>query len=136
MTEVLRDDDPLWDQHTGKDLHRLTEWGADDASLAEVFYAQLGANAQLILGLLMDRPGERLSVDFIAAQIPNRRPGEELGNYRRVVSGALSKIRMPAEAVNRRLPFYWWGGKNGAPSLYAMKPGIAAIFTSAAAVHL
>lgn len=131
MAEVLGEDDPRWDRHSGRDLHYGPEWKPHDRVLAQTFYAGLAANARLILDLMMRRPGEQLDADYLAGQIRGRRPGETLSSHRRVVSGSLSAIRHAAEAADRSLPFRWWKGQDGAASLYAMRPSVAAIFLKA-----
>jgi hypothetical protein len=67
---ALKDDDPLWERHSGGDAHRGPEWGAGDSRLAVGFYRSLGGNARLIFDLLMDQPGEQVDADWLAAQIP------------------------------------------------------------------
>lgn len=133
MADLLGEDDPRWDSHSGRDLHDGAEWTPGDRALAEAFYARLAPNARLILDLMMRRPGEQLDADFLAGQIRGRRPGETRGSHRRVVSGSLSAIRHPAWEARRSLPFRWWQGQNGAASLFAMRPSVAAVFLQATA---
>ena len=49
--------------------------GVGDGPLAEAFYAALPEHTRFVFDLLMDRPGERLTSDWIAAQLTARRPG-------------------------------------------------------------
>ena len=69
----LDDDDPLWEQHSGGDGHRGVEWGDGDGAIAEAFYAALPTMTRFVFDLLMDRPGERLTSDWIAAQMSSYR---------------------------------------------------------------
>ena len=125
----LRDDDPLWERHSGGDGHHGQEWGPADGSRAAAFYGALTKNAKLIFDLLMDHAGEQVSSDWIAAQMPGPdRTGE---SARRTVSGSLSVTGGLAEDSGRRLPFYWWKGRYGSASWYAMKPAVAALFREA-----
>jgi hypothetical protein len=127
---VLADDDPLWEQHSGGDGHRGIEWGHDDGTRAEEFYTALPENARFIFDLLMDRPGERLTADWIAAQMSGRRAADTRVVGRRSVASSLSATAAPHEMSGRRLPFYWWRNSGGA-SLYAMKPTVARLFHDA-----
>jgi hypothetical protein len=131
MRVMLTDQDPRWERHSGKDLHRGTEWQDGDVSRAAVFYGQVSQNARLILDVLMDHPGELIDVDRLASQIREPRPGEGRTSHRRTVSGSLSAIRDPVVTSERRAPFYWWAGQGGAPSQYAMKPEVAKLFSEA-----
>ena len=128
---MLTDDDLLWEQHSGGDGHRGPEWGAGDGRLAVVFYRSLGQNARLIFDLLMDRPGEQVDADWLATQIPVPVRGGISEPARQVVSGSLSLTGELAAAAGRRLPFYWWKGRDGSASWYAMKPIVAALFRQA-----
>jgi len=127
----LDDDDPLWNRHSGGSMHYGTEWGPGDLARAEVFYAQLGGNTKLIFDLLMDRPGDRIDADRIAAHIARHRPGAGRIPDRRTVATSLSPIRRPYEASGRRLPFDWWKGSSGEASLYGVKPAVARLFVEA-----
>jgi len=128
---MLTDDDLLWEQHSGGDGHRGPEWGAGDGRLAVVFYRSLGQNARLIFDLLMDRPGEQVDADWLATQIPVPVRGGISEPARQLVSGSLSLTGELAAAAGRRLPFYWWKGRDGSASWYAMKPIVAALFRQA-----
>lgn len=80
---ALDDDDPLWEQHSGGEGHSGIEWGAGDGPLAEAFYAALPERTRFVLDLLMDRPGERLTSDWIAAQLTARQPARARAANRR-----------------------------------------------------
>jgi hypothetical protein len=125
---ALKDDDPLWDQHSGGDGHRGPEWRAGDSRLAVKFYQSLGGNARLIFDLLMDHPGEQVDSNWLAAQVRGLVGGETSEPARQVVSGSLSPTGELSAAAGRRFPFYWWKGRDGAASCYAMKPMVAALF--------
>ena len=124
---MVLDDDPVWEQHSGGSGHSGTEWGAGDALLAEAFYAALPDSAQFVFDLMMDRSGEQVSSDWIAAQL-SRQFGDAAGTRsRRSVSAVLSSVSQPHRRSGRRLPFYWWRQSAGA-TLYGMKPGVAQLF--------
>jgi hypothetical protein len=127
---ALEDDDPMWEQHSGGEGHRGIEWGDGDSALAEAFYAALPPNTKFVFELLMDRPGERLTSDWIAAQLSQRQAGDTRTAGRRSVSASLSPAAGPRARSGRRLPFYWWQD-NGTASWYAMKPAVARLFRDA-----
>ena len=124
---TLDDDDPLWDQHSGGEGHSGVEWGDGDSALAETFYAALPASTRLVFDLLMDRPGERLSSDWIAAQLSQRSGDRTRTPARRSVAATLRPVAQPHARSGRRLPFYWWRHE-GEASWYAMKPAVARLF--------
>ena len=134
MTEImrtLRDDDPLWEVHSGGDGHRGLEWGPGDSRRAAEFYRSLVGNARLIFDLLMDHPGQQVDSDWLAAQILGPARGGAGESARQVVAGSLRVTGELAAASGRRLPFYWWQGRDGSASWYAMKPMVAALFREA-----
>lgn len=127
---ILDDEDPQWDQHSGGSGHSAEEWEKGDGALAEAFYAALPATTRFIFDLLMDRPGERLTSDWIAAQLAQRQEDGARTPGRRSVSASLSFVSRPHARSGRRLPFYWWR-HNGGASWYAMKPKAARLFREA-----
>ena len=87
----LKDDDPMWEQHSGGDGHSGPEWGSGDVSRAADFYRSLTDNARLVFDPLMERPGEQVNSDRIAAQIRGRDRGREpRARPGRSVTGSLS----------------------------------------------
>jgi hypothetical protein len=127
---ALDDDDPLWGMHSGGEGHRGAEWGDGGGALAETFYAILPGHTKFVFDLLMDHPGERLTSDWIAGQMPRRRADGARAASRRSVSTSLSPTSRPQARSGRRLPFYWWQD-NGEASLYAVKPTVARLFREA-----
>ena len=104
--------------------------GLGDGALAEAFYAALPEHTRFIFDLLMDRPGQRLTSDWIAGQLTARRPDGTRPAGRRSVSTSMSPTAQPTARSGRRMPFYWWR-TNGGASSYAMKPGVARLFRDA-----
>ncbi len=85
-------------------------------------------DARMILDLMIDHPGQLLDAGWIADQI---RPSDADGDQtrrRRMVSGLLGALSGPRNASQRRYPFYWWHGRDGSPTRYAMKPTVASLF--------
>lgn len=121
-TDTLSEGHPLWDRHSGGVGHDGPEWTDQDAELAEAFYARLRGKAKLFFDLLLDRPGELLSVDDLIAA----GGGEFTSSFS--VAGAINGLRKPHKASGRRYPFYWW---EGTPTRYAVKPDVAELFNSA-----
>jgi hypothetical protein len=66
---MIGDDDPLWEQHSGLDLHRGTEWAQGDENFARQVCESASPNAWRILDLLIDHPGEQLSADDVAPSL-------------------------------------------------------------------
>ena len=128
---TLDDDDPVWEQHSGKDLHRGPEWRDGDSARAGVFYSSISGSARLVLDALMDRPGDQVSADELAQHLQPRKPGETATSHRRAVAGSLASVSGPARESGRRLPFYWWAGAGGSPARYGMKPAVARLFRNA-----
>jgi len=128
---MISDDDPQWEQHSGRDGHRGREWADGDEGLALELYDAVGANARRILDMLIDQPGEQLSADQIATQLGGSPDADTVESRRRGVAGSLATISTDRLTSRRRLPFYWWRGADGTASLYAMKPAVAEVFRDA-----
>jgi hypothetical protein len=120
--QVLDNDHPLWERHSGGSGHEGVEWTLDDLTEAEAFYASVKGKAKDFLDILIDRPGQPLDVDEIVEIHPKVFKGS------RSIAGALNGLRLAKEASGRRYPFYWWEGN---PSRYAMKPSVAEVFRQA-----
>jgi hypothetical protein len=121
-TQILDDDHPLWDRHSGGSGHQGPEWTLADLTEAEAFYATVKGKAKPLFDLMIDRPGQPLDVEEIVEVLP------DLFQNSRSIAGALNGLRLPKEASGRRYPFYWWEGN---PSRYAMKPSVAEVFRQA-----
>ena len=125
MYGPLEDADPLWAGSSGGDGHVGQEWSDTDYGLAREFYSSLSANVRAILDVLMDLPGQRVSADWLAEQLGSGRRHDSVAAGRHAVAGSLSAVSEAHRESGRRLPFYWWSGADGEPSLYAMKPSVA-----------
>jgi hypothetical protein len=121
---MLDDDDPIWEQHTGKERHYGEEWGLGDSAIAERFYALVvREKARFILNLLIDHPGKLIASDEIWSLRTDLFP-----KGRSSVSGSLSGMSQAWITSGRRYPFYWWAGD---PTHYAMKLKVADLFREA-----
>lgn len=128
----LGDNDPLWEQHSGRSGHRGQEWGPADGTRAAEFYQALPEKARIIYDLLMDHPGEQLDAGHIFAHVSPQDAGYRNRVQRsRSVSGSLAVTRRLATDAGRRFPFYWWKAKDGSATVYAMKPLVAQLFRDA-----
>jgi hypothetical protein len=118
---VLPDDHPLWEQHTGLGGHRdHPEWvAAADQASAEAFYQPLRGKAKVLFDILIDHPGQQLTVHDICRLSGGVFTGS------RSIAGAINGLRLSYEASGRRYPFYWWEGR---PARYAMKASVANLF--------
>lgn len=123
---VLDDDHPMWAQHTGLDGHRLEpEWSSADLKRAQTFYGHVNGKAKIFLDLLIDHPGRVLCVD----ELCELSGGVFMGSLS--VAGSASGLQRPYRESGRRYPFYWWKGKKGERTSYAMKPTVAKLFHQA-----
>jgi len=82
----MLDGDPMWDQHSGGEGHSGREWRDGDGPLAEAFYAALPDSAKFVFDLMMNRPGEQVTSDWIAVQLSRYHGGEARTPGRRSVS--------------------------------------------------
>jgi Family of unknown function (DUF6416) len=121
-TQILDDDHPLWDRHSGGSGHQGPEWRLADRTEAEAFYASVQGKTKPLFDLMIDRPGQPLDVEEIVELLP------DLFQNSRSIAGALNGLRLAKEASGRRYPFYWWAGN---PTRYAMKPSVAEVFRQA-----
>lgn len=120
---IIGDDHPMWSLHSGGSRHDAPDWGPGDEQLAEAQYRLPPLTAKFHR-TLMDHPGELLSVEYLA-----RLTDGALSNSR-VIAGALAGYVQWCERLDRRFPFYWWEGRDGESTRYAMQPRVAALFRS------
>ncbi len=59
----IKNDDPIWEQHSGGSGHLGTEWNESDGALAKDLYAALPDHTRFVFDLMIDRPGERRRLD-------------------------------------------------------------------------
>lgn len=126
QTMIIGDDHPMWSLHSGGSRHDAPDWGPDDEQLAEAQY-RLPPHTAKFHRVLVDHPGQLLSVEDLA-----RVSKGELSSSR-VIAGALAGYVQWCERLNRRFPFYWWEGRDGESTKYAMQPRVAALFRAATA---
>jgi hypothetical protein len=121
--EQFGDTHQIWSSHSGGIGHyEQPEWDENDSALAEAYYAQIRGKAKTFLDLLIDHPGRRLSTEQI------RRLAPDVFETDHAIAGSIKGLAKPTFASGRRYPFYWWKTR---PTSYAMKPGVAAVFTAA-----
>lgn len=121
---VIGDEHPMWEIHSGGSRHDGPDWGPDDRPLAES-QDRLPRLTRIFHDALVDHPGQLLSVEDLA-----RVTGDELASSR-VIAGALSGYVQWCERLDRRFPFYWWEGRDGSSTRYAMQPRVATLFAAA-----
>jgi hypothetical protein len=122
--KIIGDDHPMWSLHSGGARHDGPDWKSEDAHLAEA-QGRLPRLTRVFHDALVDHPGQVLSVEDLAVATSG-----ELASSR-VIAGALSGYVQWCERIDRRFPFYWWEGRDGESSRYAMQPRVAALFRSA-----
>jgi hypothetical protein len=121
---IIGDDHPMWSLHSGGSRHDAPDWGPGDEQLAESQY-RLPPLTGRFHNALVAHPGQLLSVEQLAGLSDG-----ELSNSR-VIAGALAGYVQWCERLNRRFPFYWWEGRNGESTTYAMQPRVASLFLAA-----
>jgi hypothetical protein len=75
--------------------------------------------------MLLSEPGRLFTSEEIVAT------HSEVFSSVRAVAGCLAGFVKPTEELGRPFPFFWWEGLHGAPSRYAIRPSIAAVFAAA-----
>jgi hypothetical protein len=118
---IIGDDHPMWSLHSGGARHNAPDWSPGDEPLAEAQYRLPPLTAKFHRALV-DHPGQLLSVEDLA-----RLTDDALSNSR-VIAGALAGYVQWCERLDRRFPFYWWEGRDGESTRYAMQPRVAALF--------
>ena len=124
---ILTEDSPFWDRHDGGDANHASppEWDDPrDLELAVTTYRRLRNKVLVFADLLIDHPGQLLSVDEICAAAPTVFQSD------RSIAGSLNGFLKPCRDVDRRFPFYWWEHR---PTDYAMRPSVARLFAAARA---
>ena len=124
IAKIIGDDHPMWSLHSGGSRHDGTDWKSDDVHLAEA-QSRLPRLTRVFHDALVDHPGQVLSVEDLATVT-----GDVLSSSR-VIAGALSGYVQWCERLDRRFPFYWWEGRDGESTRYAMQPRVAALFRAA-----
>jgi hypothetical protein len=122
--KIIGDDHPMWSLHSGGSRHDGPDWRPDDVDLAEAS-SRLPRLTQVFHDALVDHPGQVLSVEDLA-RVTNGALSSS-----RVIAGALSGYVQWCERLDRRFPFYWWEGREGESTRYAMQPRVAALFRAA-----
>jgi hypothetical protein len=118
---IIADDHPMWSLHSGGGRHDGPDWGPGDEQLAEGQY-RLPPLTTVFHRALVDHPGRLLSVEDLG------RITRGALSSRHVIAGALSGYAQWCTRLNRRFPFYWWEGRDGKSSRYAMQLRVAALF--------
>lgn len=119
---ILEDDHPKWSRESGG--HEGPEWVPGDKDLAAT-QDQLPANTYLIHQVLVDHPGQMLSVPELIELTGGRFRNAQ------AVAAVFGGYSAWCKQHDRILPFSWWKGRNGEPTRYAMKPKVAALFGEA-----
>lgn len=123
---VIGDDHPMWSLHSGGSRHDGPDWGPgnEDLALAQSQY-RLSPQTAIFHRVLVDHPGELMSVEDL-----ERLTGGALAGSR-AVAGALTGYVRWCERLGRRFPFYWWEGRGGESTRYAMQSRVSALFRTA-----
>lgn len=126
---IIGDDHPMWALHSGGARHDAPDWEPADAQLAQAQYRLPPLTAKFHRALV-DHPGQLLSVEDL-----EHLTGGALRNSR-AIAGALAGYVQWCKRLDRRFPFYWWEGRDGESTRYAMQPRVAVLFQAAASGQL
>ncbi len=122
----IADDDPMWSMYSGEARrYEGPQWGPGDESLARMLEDRLTPFTAAFHRALVDHPGRLLSVEDLDKLTEGTRT--HLHNNR-VIAGAVAGYAHWCDSIDRRFPFCWWEGRNGASARYAMQTRIAKLF--------
>lgn len=124
---VLPEDHPMWDHASGGNRNRPDkQWSADDLVQAALTLQGIaGKKAGAFFDLLLAAPGRLFTAEEIVQQCNTafRSP--------HAIAGSLNGFRKHVERANKVYPFYWWEAESASMTRYAVRPSVAAIFSSA-----
>jgi hypothetical protein len=122
----IADDDPMWSMYSGEaKRYEGPEWGPGDERLVRVLHDRLTRYTAAFHRALVDHPGRLLSVEDLGRLTEGT--DAHLSNNR-VIAGAVAGYANWCQSIDRRFPFCWWEGRNGASARYAMKISVAKLF--------
>lgn len=122
---VLADDHPMWDHASGGDRQAGVEFGDGDEELARRLRRGLSKKASVFFEHLLGGPGRLVSTREFIDTYP------EVFGSASAVAGSLTSFSKACKRAERSLPFYWWEGRAGAPTRYAIRPRVAQVFLGA-----
>lgn len=122
---TLPDDHPMWDHASGGDRQAGIEFHDGDEHLARSLRRGLSRNARLFFEHLLREPGRLVSVVEIIDAYPDTFASPS------TIAGSLTSFSRACKRAERSLPFYWWQGRAGAPTRYAVRPAVAQVFLRA-----
>ena len=122
---VLAEDHPMWDHASGGDRQAGVEFHDGDEQLARALRRGLSKKSSVFFEHLLREPGRLVSVtDFIETY-------PDVFGSASAVAGSLTSFSRACKRAERSLPFYWWEGRGGAPTRYAVRPAVAQVFLRA-----
>jgi hypothetical protein len=101
---------------------RGAPWADEDLDLARDMWHKFSSRAQTLLGLLLERPGEKLPSNELQAVLGLTSPSQ--------VAGVLSSPGIHCRRAGKALMFYWETGSDG-QAHYWMDPSVAKVFDAA-----
>lgn len=111
----MKDDDPRWTMHSGKQAHDGPQWSHADVDQLVPLVAGSPPKLRSFLRLLADHPGDEFEAEALAEHL------EVKGGAG--VAGVLSPFNK-WRGSGRAFPFTWWENGDG-PTTYAMRPSVA-----------
>lgn len=122
---VLAPDHPMWDHHSGGDRHAQREFSDGDEIEARATRGGLSPKASVFFEELLTLPGHLFSSQHFIETFP------DVFESPAAVAGCLNGFTRHCERADRSYPFYWWEGRNGSPTRYAIHPHVARVFIRA-----
>lgn len=120
--EVLPEEHPMWEHHSGGFRHQRPRWTLDDLHEARLTLRNLSPKARVFFDIMLEEPGRLLT----STEIIDRAP--DVFASASAIAGALNGFTSHADRADRPLPFYWWAGP---PARYAVRPSVADVFIRA-----
>ncbi len=122
---TLEENHPMWQHYSGGSRESGMAWTMSDAiEDAKALRRHLPSMGSTFFEMLLAEPG-RL---FTSQEIMDAHP---MFDKPQTISGCLSGFSKPCRESGRPLPFFWWDGKKGTPSRYAVRPSVARVFLAA-----
>ena len=125
---VLAEHHPMWDHASGGDRNEQgRQWTIADLTEANLTLAGIsGKKSGVFFDLLLAQPGRLFSVEDIMAAAPT------VFASAYSIAGSFNGFRKHTDRAERVYPFHWWeGDTHGTPTLYAIRPSVAAVFNAA-----
>lgn len=121
----LPPDHPMWGHHSGGDRHATPEYSDGDEDAARKLRRGLSPKAKVFFEEILTRPGHLFESQHFLDTF------HDVFESHNAVAGCLHGFTRHCERDGRSFPFYWWEGREGTPTRYAIHPHVARVFLRA-----